>query len=112
MERFVKLRCIACFVPVSLALLRSASGQGFANLDFENAIINTVHNPGGDTYTATVFGWGVIGGGQFSGDPSTIPFNSFALDAPYVTLQGTNSRNFPAIQGQYSILLQCGTSLG
>src|ERR1700689_3329347 len=35
----MKLSPIACFVTVSLALLRNASGQDFENLDFEQAIV-------------------------------------------------------------------------
>jgi hypothetical protein len=37
-------------------------------------------------------------------------FNNIALDSPAVTLQGTNSPFYPAIQGNCSILLQGGSS--
>jgi PEP-CTERM motif len=106
----MKLLCIACFALILLSGLRNAVGQSFANLHFENTTITTIHNPGGDTYTATVPGWGVFGFPY--GNPTDIWYNTIALDAPAVTLQGTDSPYFPAIQGRYSVLLQGGSTAG
>src|SRR5690242_9785624 len=98
---------IACFTFILFSSLSSVFGQGFVNLDFENTTITTIHNPGGDTYTATLPGWGVYGFPY--GNPTDIGYNTIALDAPAVTLQGSDSPFFPAIQGSYSVLLQGGT---
>lgn len=87
-----------------------ALAQGFVNLDFESTVITVTHNPGGDTYTATIPGWGIYGFPY--GNPTSVGFNDVALDAPAVTLQGTTSAFFPAIQGSYSVLLQGGTVSG
>jgi len=99
-----------CFIVALLLSFRSASAQGFVNLGFENTTITTVHYPGGDRYTATVPGWGVFGFPY--GNPTDIGYNEVALDAPMVTLQGTSSPYFPAVQGSYSVLLQGGTTAG
>jgi len=87
--------------------------QGFVNLNFENATITTVSFSFGNEYVATVPGWTWSPSvNPVNGDTNSVPFNSFALDANEVTLQGTNSPFgiYPAIQGKYSILLQGGSS--
>lgn len=83
-----------------LFVVETGFSQGFVNLNFETATISTNHNPGGDTYTALISGW----------IPSNVPFNSINLDAPGVNLEGTNSPFVPAIEGNYSIFLQGGSS--
>jgi hypothetical protein len=86
---------------VSLSFSSLGFAQGFVNLDFETAIISTNHNPGGNTYTALLAGW----------TPSNIPFNSVNLDSPGINLEGTNNPVGPvAIQGEYSIFMQGGSS--
>jgi len=84
--------------------------QRFVNLDFETTTITTIHNPGGDTYTAKTPGWSVNTFNYVNGDPNSIPYNNIALDSASVNLEGTNSPYAPAIQGLYSILLQGGTA--
>lgn len=92
-------------------------GQGtFQNLAFENTTLTVfVRNPSIPSYAtnATVPGWDWSPHFTFGfGDPNTtVAFNSYALDAPAVTLQGTNGF-VPAILGNHSILLQGGTTAG
>ncbi len=94
-----------------------ASGQGFVNLGFENTTLTTfLDNPLSGFYVtnATIPGWGWSPLGNFGyGDPNTtVAFNGFALDAPYVTLQGSSSPFFPSLKGSYAVLLQGGTTVG
>ncbi|MEO5802168.1 MAG: hypothetical protein ABIR24_01455 [Verrucomicrobiota bacterium] len=98
----MKLLGIACHVVILLASLGNASGQSFANLNFENTTITGS--------IATLPGWGIYGFPY--GNPTSIYFNTIALDAPAVTLHGVNSPFYPAIQGSYSVLLQGGTISG
>lgn len=102
----------------SLLLLSAmgATGQGFQNLDFEDTTLTvTLINPGYPipfyATNATVPGWGWSPHQTFGyGDPSTtVSFNNVALDAPAVTLHGTDSPFAPVISGNYSILLQGGS---
>jgi len=102
----VKIKAI--FLALSIGA-RVGVSQGFINLDFESATIMTIHNPGGDTYTAMVPGWSVNTPNYVNGDPNSIPYNDIALDSAAVNLEGTNSPYEPAIQGMYSIFLQGGT---
>ena len=78
--------------------------QGFLNLNFENATILT-------SRTATIPGWAVNTGNYVNGDINSIPYNDSAMDAPAVSLEGTNapSPSLQAIQGNYSIFLQGGS---
>jgi hypothetical protein len=95
---------------VLLSFARFGFAQGFVNLNFETASINTITNPGGNSYTALVNGWAANTANYVNGDPTTLPFNNAALDAPAVNLEGTNNTAGPsAIQGNYSIFLQGGT---
>jgi hypothetical protein len=97
---------IIYLIVVSLELAGNVSAQGFVNLDFETTKI-TLTNFG--RYVATVPGWSWTPLGNFvNGDTNTVAYNDIALDAPAVTLQGTNSPYAPAIHGRYSILLQGG----
>ena len=92
-----------------------AFGQGFVNLGFENTTLTPILvNPLSGYYAtnATVPGWDWSPHGTFgNGDPNTtVAFNNLALDAPYVTLHGTNDPyGYTAIRGKYSILLQGGS---
>jgi hypothetical protein len=94
--------------------LQLGFSQGFVNLNFENTTITTIHNPGGDSYTATIPGWTVNTFNYVNGDPNSIPYNDIALDSPAVNLEGTNSPipSVRAIQGKYSIFLQGGDNAG
>jgi hypothetical protein len=90
-------------------------GQAFVNLDFENTTLTAfLVNPYIPYYAinATLPGWNWSPLGTFgNGDPNTtVAFNNIALDAPYVTLQG--SLYYPPIQGSYALLLQGGTLAG
>lgn len=97
------------FIFAILALGNSVFAQGFVNLNFETTTITTVNFPGGNRYTATLPGWTGFGGNFVNGDPNSVALNDIALDAPAVTLHGTNSIGYPAINGKYSILLQSGS---
>jgi hypothetical protein len=104
----MKLLRIACFVAVSLAILRNASGQGFVNLNFEQTVIvsSSPSGYGFNSGTANVTGWTEYNGwsdSNYSGGMSII-YNNQPLDSPGVSLVGTNYSS-PAIQGKYSILL-------
>jgi hypothetical protein len=106
----MKSRVHAFLAAVSFCVLQDSSGQGFINLSFENTQITTVVFPGGNQYTATLPGWTWSPHVNFvNGDPNSVPLNDIALDDSDVTLQGTNSPFAPAIQGNYSLLLQGGT---
>lgn len=106
---------IACLAVASAALLRSASGQGFANLNFEQSII-TSSSPSGygfDIGTANVPGWTEYygwGDANYSGGAS-LAYNNPTLDAPGVALVD-RANWYPAVEGSYSILLQGGTISG
>ena len=97
---------------ISIAGLQSAIGQGFVNLGFENTTITTVHFPGGDRFTATIPGWSWSTFNFVNGDPNSVALNEVALDAPAVTLHGVNSSFSPAVNGNYSVLLQGGSTSG
>jgi hypothetical protein len=92
-----------------------ASGQGFVNLGFENTTLTPVFiNSFSGFYdtNATVPGWTWTPLGNASGvdQGTTVSLNSIALDAPAVTLHGTNDPyGYQAIRGKYSILLQGGS---
>ena len=79
--------------------------QGFLNLNFESATILSTH-------TASILGWSVNGINYVNGDANSIPYNDIALDVPAVNLEGTNAPapSIQAIQGNYSLLMQGGSS--
>ncbi len=84
------------------------NSQWFLNPDFEKKpkfttnVFNTV------TATLQNWNWSPIGN-YINTDTNSVAYNNIALDAPAVTLQGTNSPYYPAIQGNYSVLLQGGS---
>ena len=108
----MKLLRLTGFALVFLASVREAPAQGFVNLNFDDATITTISFPGRDRYTATVPGWAWNTPNYVNGDPNSVPLNDIALDAPAVSLQGTNSPFFPSLRGTYSVLLQGGTTAG
>jgi hypothetical protein len=91
------------------------SGQGFVNLDFEDATITAVlinSFSGFYDYIGTVPGW--TWSPQYNATAvnadTMVSLNDIALDSPAVTLQGTDSPFAPAIEGEYSIFLQGGSA--
>ena len=100
---------ILIWLQVSVALVQA---QGFINLAFENVVI-TASSPSGygfNTGTAKVQGWTAYNGwssSNYSGGTS-LTYNNEPLDAPGVSLEGTNYFR-PAIGGKYSIFLQGGS---
>src|SRR5262245_4115341 len=107
-------RGTSAILALLLSITSSAFSQrAFQNLDFEDTNLTvTLINPYLPYYAtnATVPGWSWSPPGSFGiGDPyTTVAYNNIALDAPTVTLQGTDSPYAPAIDGN-SILLQGGT---
>lgn len=101
---------LVCFILILGYGSRSATGQSFVNLGFENTTITTVHFPGGDRYAATIPGWSWNTFNFLNGDPNSVGLNDIALNAPATTLHGLNSRFFPAIRESYSVLLQGGST--
>lgn len=111
-----EVRTVLSFCLLLLWALVAAGQGAFQNVGFENTTLSVfLVNPWGPYYVtnATLPGWNwsphETGG---FGDPdTTVAFNSIALDAPCVTLQGSHSPYFPSLRGEYSVLLQ-GGSLG
>jgi len=103
---------VTLLVAVSLSLALGAVGQGFRNLNFETTTITPVVFPGGTRYTATIPNWTWTPVGNFvNGDPNSVGYDDLALDSPAVDLEGTDFPFAAAIQGNYSVLLQGGSSL-
>jgi hypothetical protein len=102
---------LVALVIISLSLLQRGFGQGFVNLDFEDATI-TPTPVGGFTYpadpTEAFPGW-IVPPNSSSVYPTVVGYNSISLGAPAVSLMGPNFPNsadyFP-LQGSYSVLLQ------
>ena len=99
------------FTIVLLILCRNAQGQGFVNLDFEDATIPPTP-VGGSTYPADPAlafpGWTVLPNSS-SVYPTVTIYNSLSLGAPAVDLMGPNFPNaagYTPLQGSYSVLLQ------
>jgi hypothetical protein len=93
-------------ISILLVLVQSGHGQGFANLDFEDATIAPTPINGW-TYPADPAqafpGWTVGGSGTVVG------YNDLSLGAPAVNLMGPNfpnAVNYTPLQGSYSVLLQ------
>jgi hypothetical protein len=109
--RLCSVRLIGFAVLLSAA---GVNGQGtFQNLGFEQSIIVESHPSGYgfDTGMANVPGWteyNAFGAANYPGG-ATMWYNNQALDAQTVSLEGVAYWT-PAIDGQYSILLQGGTS--
>jgi hypothetical protein len=106
----MKLQTTVGLVVVSFTLLRSASGQGFVNLDFEDAII--VPDPSSSYYPYAVYTSDAIPGWTVAGNylgPNDIIYNDTSLGAPTVALFGLNSiYSSPPLDGAYSIDLYGG----
>ncbi len=81
--------------------------QGFINLNFEAANISGYSSPSFIPTNNAIPGWTAYYGSALQ---STIPYNTLALDAAAVDLEGTNSLYGPnPIQGNYSVYIQGGT---
>jgi hypothetical protein len=105
----MKLKRIACFVTVSLALLRNVSGQSFVNLNFENAIITP--DPSSPYYPDAVYASDAIPGWTATGfiGPNDILYNGASLGATSVSILGVNGYP-PALDGNFSIYLYGGVT--
>ncbi len=109
--RLVKLPCAAWLGLVLFTLLQTASGQGFVNLNFEQAGFYVPPTPVGGwgdfIDPALAFhGWTV--GANPTGNTVTF-YNDLSLGSPAVGLMGPNFPNAPGyspLQGSYSVLLQ------
>ena len=101
------MKAIKPFVAISLFILwQNAQGQGFVNLDFEEATIAPTPG-GGYTYPADPDqcfpGWTVGGSG------TVVMYNTVSIGAPAVSLMGPDFPNplgYTPLQGSYSVLLQ------
>src|SRR5439155_26633872 len=84
------------------------NAQGlFSNLDFEQSRLPLFLEPGIVPITNAMPGWtGYLGSNQID----QVWYNTVTLDAAAVTFQGPGSL-FPAIQGNYSVLLRGSSSL-
>jgi hypothetical protein len=107
----MKIRHISLSSATVLLLLQIASGQGFVNMNFEQAIIVTdpsvPYYPYGVYASDALPGWTAVG---FL-SPNYITYNALSLGATSVTLCGTNSTYSPsALDGRFSIDLYGGTS--
>jgi hypothetical protein len=105
----MKLKRIACFVTVSLALLRNVSGQSFVNLNFENAIITP--DPSSPYYPDAVYASDAIPGWTATGfiGPTDIYYDNLTLGAPCVAIDDSNGLyDSPPIDGAFSIILYGG----
>ena len=111
-----KSRTTACSSLLLLWALGAAGQGNFQNLDFENTTLTSfLVNPLSGYYitNATMPGWNWSPHSTFgNGDPNTtVSLNNMALDAPAVTLHNAGSFR-PAIQGNYSVLLQSASYVG
>lgn len=95
-----------------LISFRVASGQGFINLDFEQATIPPTP-AGGWVYPADPTqcfpGWSVGGSG------TVVMYNDLSLGAPATILMGPtfpNLPNYSPLQGSYSVLLYYFSAFG
>ena len=100
----MKNLCVVGLVAVSVMLSLPVFGQGFANLDFEQATIAPTP-VGGWTYPADPSqcfpGW-TVGYG-------VVMYNDLSLGSPATGLMGPSFPNFvneTPLQGSYSVLLQ------
>ena len=103
----MKLLRIAVFVAISFALLRSVSGQGFVNLDFEDAVITP--DPSSPYYPNAVYSNDAIPGWTAVGflSPNDILYNSASLGTTSVSIFGVNGTP-PVLDGAFSIYLYGG----
>jgi len=102
---FMKIRRIILLGAFSSALLQSGLGQGFVNLDFEDATVapTPVNGFGGSVDPGIAFpGWTVGGSG------TVVIYNDLSLGAPAACLMGPdfpNAVNYTPLEGSYSALL-------
>jgi hypothetical protein len=107
--RAMQIRRTSCFLVVAAALLRSTLGQGFVNLDFEQASVPPTPIGGyGDSVDPLLVlpGWTVGGNGAFG---VLVLYNNRTLGAPAVSVIGPsfpNGTGLNSLQGSYSVLLQ------
>jgi len=94
-------------LPLFLGVL-PALGQGsFQNLNFESALIDQTHAPGGVSTTDALPGWTAY---SSTNQATQVLFNDFCLGATCISLLGTNSVFVSPIEGGFSVLLQGGVS--
>jgi hypothetical protein len=101
----MRIRNISLSLTTGLLFLQIASGQGFVNLNFEQATIAPTP-VGGSTFPADPAqcfpGWTV-------GSGAVVSYNDLSIGAPAVDLMGPSFPNFVGytpLQGSYSVLLQ------
>jgi len=111
------MRILRTVLAMATVVLSShiASGQAFANLDFEDTTITAVLiNPFSDIYayigTLPGWTWSPLGNAAGVNPDREVSLNTIVLNAPAVTLHGLDDIGYPAIEGNYSILLQGGGS--
>src|SRR5690242_997379 len=100
----MNIRRVAFLLATLMLLSRLAFGQGFINLNFEQAVIVTdpsvPYYPYGVYASSALPGWTAVG---FI-SPTYILYDDISLGATSVTLCGTNSPYSPsALHGQFSI---------
>jgi hypothetical protein len=108
----IKCLRIIDLVAVSFALLETASGQGFINLNFEQARSYVSPTPvngyGSFIDPALAFpGWSISN--AMGGGATVVFYNDYSLGSPAVDLMGPNFPNavgFSPLQGGYSVFLQ------
>jgi hypothetical protein len=111
----MKKFCIVCFAAIFSALLQDASGQGFANLDFESANVSG-HSPGDEVSTSVALpSWTAYfsnSSDQTASSLSMVGYDGLSLGPAFISLEDSNAPNgtggfslFP-MQGNYSIFLQ------
>ena len=105
----VKLLRIPNFVAISFALLSSASGQGFVNLDFEDAVIvpdpSNPYSPNAVYASDAIPRWTPTG---FTG-PTWVLYNTASAGSTSVSILDNNGHP-PALDGAYSVYLYGGGS--
>src|SRR5580692_10554674 len=96
----------ACFVAVSFALLRSVSGQGFVNLNFESANIPNGTTPGSSIpISEGMPGWSVsfVSSGGISNQTTQVTYDGISLGGDVVSIVDTNvGFGYNPIHGKYS----------
>jgi hypothetical protein len=102
-------------VIIIFVLLRNAQGQGFVNLDFEDAVI--VPDPSSPYYPYAVYssdaipGWTILPG-NFLGT-NEITYNALSTGSTAIALVGTDDHFGPdSLDGNYSIDLYGGVLAG
>jgi hypothetical protein len=97
-------------IVISFSLLRTGFGQGFVNLDFEDADVppTPVGAFGSFVDPALAFpGWTVLPNGSTYG--TSVAYNDLSLGGPAIVLMGPDFPNRPGyepLDGSYSVLLQ------